>query len=69
MKMSSREFVSTVRMNEKYEYIKKDTKFSVYQLDFKYVCTVTVDKTTVKYGGDHPSDLLTGDYLFIEQKD
>ena len=72
-KMSSKEFVSTVRMNEKYEYYPKDTKFKVYQTkqipEFMYICTVTVDKTIVKYDGDHPSDLLTGDYVFIQQND
>lgn len=67
--MSSREFVSLVRMNANCEYIAKGTKFSVYQLNFEYVCTVTVNRTVVKYDGDHPSDILTGDYLFIEQKD
>lgn len=71
--MSSNEFVSLVRMNTNYKNFPKDTKFSVYQMEqipeMKYICTVTVDRTTVKYDGDHPSDILTGDYLFIEQKD
>ena len=70
--MSSKEFVSLVRMNANCEYIAKGTKFSVYKMEqipeMIYVCTVTVNRTVVKYDGDHPSDILTGDYLFIEQK-
>ena len=70
--MSSSEFVSLVKSNINYEYIPKDTKYDVYQSkqipEMIYVCTVTVDRTTVKYDGDHPSDILTGNYMFIEQK-
>ena len=50
--MSSKEFVETVRMNSKSEYIAKGTKFNVYKSianDFEYICTVTVDRTTLKY--------------------
>lgn len=68
--MSSKEFVETVRINGKSEYIAKGTKFNVYKSypipTLEYVCTVTVDRTVVKYDGDHPDDLLVGKYLFIQ---
>lgn len=69
--MSSQEFVSLVKMNEKYDYFVKDTGFKVFKTnqipEFEYICKVFVDKTTIKYDGDHPSDLLVGDnYIFIK---
>lgn len=69
--MSSKEFVETVKINGKYEYIPKDTKFNVYSSypvpKFEYICTVTVDGTVIKYTEDHPSDLLVGKkYIFIQ---
>ena len=65
MRFTCEEFVNTVRNNIKADLIPIDTRFNVFNKDEELVCDVIVDRTTVKYTGDHPTDLLVGEYTFV----
>lgn len=66
--MSSTGFVTLVRMNTNNEVIAKNTVFNVYDKDNNHICDVKVNRTNVIYLDKHPSDLLVGDYIFIQEK-
>lgn len=71
MRLNSEEFSELVKKNSKADKIAKGTEFKVYDNKQKYLCTIAVQRTTITYLdiAEMPTDILVGEYTFIEVVD